>query len=413
VEQRHEIGVQDVRVVISELQAENLAAGTNFSEGDFAAEDEFEQIASVEEPETPEEPEIVQEPVEVQLRAVSNEPLAVPDNEPVKPAPRPKKKDSPIITAVPDTGSLDIPVDSTVPANHPDSEDDKSGAAIAVAQPVAAAPAPALEQAHPDVAQAGSGGSADKPVKRPEKGMGVAARAILVILIVSLFVFLGFFAAPQGTWQEWQDRLQVALGGLIATEPASTVGDPGLRPGYEAGEVSEIVLSRSNDELPAATQIIEPAGGFMDDSMELDTGGAQEALETVGDSDFVDILPGNDQVLFVTFAFDSVELSTESQSVLNLAVETLLHWHNSIATITGFSDNQGEDAYNIVLSRQRAFAVEKYLIGEGVEQERLQVEGRGALYDLADAEISVADLENAEYRIVQIRISSDPGATSR
>ncbi len=92
VEQRHEIGVQDVRVVISELQAENLAAGTNFSEGDFAAEDEFEQIASVEEPETPEEPEIVQEPVEVQLRAVSNEPLAVPDNEPVKPAPRPKKK---------------------------------------------------------------------------------------------------------------------------------------------------------------------------------------------------------------------------------------------------------------------------------------------------------------------------------
>jgi outer membrane protein OmpA-like peptidoglycan-associated protein len=353
---------------------------------------------------------------------VSNEPLAVPDNEPVKPASRPKKKDSPVITAVPDTGSLDIPVDPTVPANHPDPEDNQGGAAIAVAvaQLVAADPAP--EQVHPDVAQAGSGRSAGKPVKRsekgkpvkrPEKGMGVAARAILVIFIVSLFVFLGFFAAPRGTWQEWQDRLLVALGGLIATEPASTVGDPGLRPAYEAGEVSEIVLNSSNDELPAEASLIEPAGGFMDDSMELDPSGAQEALETVDDSEFVDILPGNDQVLFVTFAFDSVELSTDSQSVLNLAVETMLHWHNSIATITGLSDNQGEDDYNIVLSRQRAFAVEKYLIGEGVERERLQVEGRGALYDLADAEISAADLENAEYHIVQIRISSGPGATSR
>ena len=45
VEQRHEIGVQDIRTVISELQGENLAAGSKFSEGDFALEDEFEQIA--------------------------------------------------------------------------------------------------------------------------------------------------------------------------------------------------------------------------------------------------------------------------------------------------------------------------------------------------------------------------------
>lgn len=47
VEQRHEIGVQDIREVIQELQGENLAAGTTFAESDFLAEDEFDEVSSV------------------------------------------------------------------------------------------------------------------------------------------------------------------------------------------------------------------------------------------------------------------------------------------------------------------------------------------------------------------------------
>jgi len=41
VTKRHHIGVADVREVIEELQSENLAAGTSFSEEDFRAEDQF------------------------------------------------------------------------------------------------------------------------------------------------------------------------------------------------------------------------------------------------------------------------------------------------------------------------------------------------------------------------------------
>ncbi len=43
VEQRHKIGVRDIREVIKELQGENLAAGSTFSEDDFMVEDEFDQ----------------------------------------------------------------------------------------------------------------------------------------------------------------------------------------------------------------------------------------------------------------------------------------------------------------------------------------------------------------------------------
>ena len=44
VEQRHQIGVQDIREVIKELQSEHLAAGSSFSDYDFLVEDEYEEI---------------------------------------------------------------------------------------------------------------------------------------------------------------------------------------------------------------------------------------------------------------------------------------------------------------------------------------------------------------------------------
>ena len=44
VEQRHQIGVHDIREVIKELQSEHLAAGSSFSDYDFLVEDEYEEI---------------------------------------------------------------------------------------------------------------------------------------------------------------------------------------------------------------------------------------------------------------------------------------------------------------------------------------------------------------------------------
>jgi len=47
VERRHQVRVADVREVVRELQSENLASGTGFSESDFLAEDVFEEVVPV------------------------------------------------------------------------------------------------------------------------------------------------------------------------------------------------------------------------------------------------------------------------------------------------------------------------------------------------------------------------------
>jgi putative secretion ATPase (PEP-CTERM system associated) len=53
VEQRHRIGIADLREVIKELQSENLAAGTTFSDDDFQLNDEFYLHNNVTDPEAP------------------------------------------------------------------------------------------------------------------------------------------------------------------------------------------------------------------------------------------------------------------------------------------------------------------------------------------------------------------------
>jgi general secretion pathway protein A len=68
VESRHAIDLEDVRIVISELQAEHLAAGTGFLPDDFegSGETEWVSVASVAASERP----------EAYLRTVNNESLA-------------------------------------------------------------------------------------------------------------------------------------------------------------------------------------------------------------------------------------------------------------------------------------------------------------------------------------------------
>jgi outer membrane protein OmpA-like peptidoglycan-associated protein len=79
------------------------------------------------------------------------------------------------------------------------------------------------------------------------------------------------------------------------------------------------------------------------------------------------------------------------------------------ASIEGFADNQGDELYNLALSRERAEAVEQYLVEAGIERHRLQVEGLGVFGGSADntALNFVSDMR--QYRIVQITLANEIG----
>ena len=73
VEQRHRIGVADMREVIVELQSENLAAGKTIEDHDFAVEDQFEDTTATVEALQP----VQEEPVPAAVAEVQPEPVVV------------------------------------------------------------------------------------------------------------------------------------------------------------------------------------------------------------------------------------------------------------------------------------------------------------------------------------------------
>ena len=114
--------------------------------------------------------------------------------------------------------------------------------------------------------------------------------------------------------------------------------------------------------------------------------------------------PSSEQTVLISFAFDSAKLSSDARQSLDRAAEHMQQSEASSALIAGYSDSEGNATYNRQLSQKRATAAADYLISKGVQEDRLEVEGRG-IYDDPDGSEPPGATEVAERaRIVQIVI---------
>jgi OOP family OmpA-OmpF porin len=88
----------------------------------------------------------------------------------------------------------------------------------------------------------------------------------------------------------------------------------------------------------------------------------------------------------VNFDFDSAVPMEGSQSVLDVAAETLLANPDVRVRVEGFTDSVGPAEYNLGLSKRRAEAVRDMLIKAGVSADRLEVAAYGEDQPLATNE---------------------------
>ncbi len=88
--------------------------------------------------------------------------------------------------------------------------------------------------------------------------------------------------------------------------------------------------------------------------------------------------PGSQQDLAATagdrvfFAFDSVEISSEGQQILQRQAEWLRRYPNVNVTIEGHCDERGTREYNLALGERRAAAARNVLIAAGIPAARLK-----------------------------------------
>ena len=86
----------------------------------------------------------------------------------------------------------------------------------------------------------------------------------------------------------------------------------------------------------------------------------------------------------VNFEFNSAKLEVNAQRLLDRVGQSLRDSPTFIVELQGHTDNIGTDAYNLILSQDRANAVKAYLIGKGVEPERMVARGYGERQPIAD-----------------------------
>lgn len=79
----------------------------------------------------------------------------------------------------------------------------------------------------------------------------------------------------------------------------------------------------------------------------------------------------------IYFALDRAELSTEARSKLADKAEVLRTSPGLKVRIDGHADERGSDEYNLALSKRRAAEAKRFLVQQGIDAGRLEVDGYG------------------------------------
>ncbi|MDO9314914.1 MAG: OmpA family protein [Burkholderiaceae bacterium] len=112
--------------------------------------------------------------------------------------------------------------------------------------------------------------------------------------------------------------------------------------------------------------------------------------------------PASEKVTFAAdafFDFDKSVLKDEGKAKLDDVVSKLGSINLEVIIAVGHTDAVGSDAYNQALSVRRSEAVKAYLVGKGVEKNRVYTEGKGEKQPVADNKSSDGRAKNRRVEI--------------
>jgi OOP family OmpA-OmpF porin len=99
------------------------------------------------------------------------------------------------------------------------------------------------------------------------------------------------------------------------------------------------------------------------------------------------------------FDFDKSALKPEAQAKLADLVDKTKAISLEVVIAVGHTDSVGEGAYNQKLSVARADAVKNFLIGKGIEKNRIYTEGKGASQPVADNKTAEGRAKNRRVEV--------------
>jgi len=109
----------------------------------------------------------------------------------------------------------------------------------------------------------------------------------------------------------------------------------------------------------------------------------------------------NGPVRGIGFVVGSADLTTSATVILRRVAEILNEYPDVNVTIEAHTDNMGDAADNLQLSRRRALAVTRFLVGEGVSGARIRPQAFGESRPMTSNETAAGRAEN---RRVELKV---------
>lgn len=123
---------------------------------------------------------------------------------------------------------------------------------------------------------------------------------------------------------------------------------------------------------------------YFGDAANLTTAGLTESKHFIQDFFLTPIPLGEIEIPGIEYDFDAATLRPKSKEILDKLVEFLVLNDNISIEIRSHTDARGNDDYNLKLSDKRAASVVTYLVGHGIDKNRLESKGMGETEPLED-----------------------------
>ena len=99
------------------------------------------------------------------------------------------------------------------------------------------------------------------------------------------------------------------------------------------------------------------------------------------------------------FDFDKANLKPEAQAKLTDLVDKTKGINLEVVIAVGHTDSIGTGSYNQKLSVRRADSVKGFLVGKGVEKNRIYTEGKGSTQPVADNKTAEGRAKNRRVEV--------------
>lgn len=173
--------------------------------------------------------------------------------------------------------------------------------------------------------------------------------------------------------------------------------------GAFAGAILGAAMSSKNDRrkgLLRGAGIGAIAGGSVGNYMDRQEAQLRRKLENTG----VSVTRNGDNIILnmpsnITFDIDRFEIKSRFVATLESVVLVLKEYPATLVTTVGHTDSTGSESYNQRLSEQRAISVSRFIVDNGIKQQRLAAIGKGELQPIAGNDSAAGRAKNRRVEI--------------